>query len=158
MQYNFQIAALDPAETNTYFEMTDSELAAINARRMTVDNKPGFPCRVSLQDAEIGEEVILFNYQHHKVRSPYRAAGAVFARRNARAAQLAVNELPDHLEHRLLSLRGYNREAMLVDARTVKGDLLEMTLQSMLDQMELEYVQIHNSAQGCFHCQVNRVP
>ncbi len=156
MRHSFQVTAIDPAETSRFFELSDTELAALNACRKTADKKPGFPCRVSLQDAEPGEEVILFNYPHHAVASPYRASGPVYVRKNARLAALAPNELPGHLTHRLLSLRGYDEAAMLVDARTVQGEGLENELQRILDHEAVRYVHIHNAAQGCFHCRVDR--
>lgn len=156
MQHHFQISAIDPAETSRLFDLDDHELAAINACRMQVDKKPGFPCRVSLQDAEVGEEVILMNYLHHDVQTPYRAAGPVFVRKNAPAAGLAVDELPGHLGHRLLSLRGFDHDAMLVAALTIKGDQLENELQNLLGNAAVQYVHIHNSSQGCYHCRVDR--
>ncbi len=157
MQHNFQVLAIDPAEISHFFEMTDSELAAVNARRSTVNNKPGFPCRVSLQDAEVGEEVILFNFLHHDAASPYRATGPVYVRKNARPAALSRNELPGHLAHRLLSLRGYDAAAMLVEARTVAGEGLENEVQNLLANEKVHYIHIHNAAQGCFHCRVERI-
>lgn len=157
MFHHFQVRALDPGIAASYFELDDQQLAQLGACRMTVDAKPGFPCRVSLQDAELGEEVLLFTYGHHDVVSPYRSAGPIFVRRNAPAARLAVDALPPHLAHRFLSLRGYNRAAMLVDACTAAGADLETALQSMLDHTDIHYIHLHNAAQGCFHCQVDRV-
>ena len=157
MQHNFQVLSIDPTETSHFFDMTDDELAAVNACRRTADRNPGFPCRVSLQDAEVGEEVILFNYLHHDAASPYRATGPVYVRKNARRADLSANQLPGHLSHRLLSLRGYDAGSMLVDARSAKGDGLENELQSLFSNKQVRYVHIHNAAQGCFHCRVERV-
>lgn len=36
---------------------------------MIVDKKPGFPCRVSLTDADLGETVLLVPFHHHEVSS-----------------------------------------------------------------------------------------
>ena len=71
MTSDFRIVA-QPAERFAYlFTLTDEELAAQGARRSTADHKPGFPCRVSLADAEVGEQVILTPFRHHDTASPY---------------------------------------------------------------------------------------
>lgn len=157
MQHHFQITNLDPNLARLFFDMDDRELARHNACRLTATAKPGYPCRVSLQDAEPGEALILFNFPHHDVPSPYRASGPVFVRKNAEPANLAVNELPSHLGHRQLSLRGYNEESMLVTAQTAPGSSLGEEVQQMLGNVAVSYIHVHNAAQGCFHCVVNRV-
>lgn len=157
MQHPFQITILDPNLTSGFFDMDEQELARHHACRMTATVKPGFPCRVSLQDAEPGEELVLFHYAHHDVASPYRASGPVFVRKNAQPAQLAANELPGHLAHRQLALRGYDESAILIQARTIPGSELGKTIQQMFCEPEVQYLHIHNAAQGCFHCEVRRV-
>ena len=58
MRTDFQFVAL-PIERFTHlFSMNDAEIVFHGGRRMTVDAHPGFPCRVSLMDAPIGERVI----------------------------------------------------------------------------------------------------
>jgi len=70
MQTPFQITALPIENFSTLLNQTDEELRAIGARRMVADQKPGFPCRASLVDAEPGEEVLLLPFTHHDVSSP----------------------------------------------------------------------------------------
>lgn len=70
MNIQFQIQAIQGDKFNHFFNLTSEELKDIKAVKMIVDEKPGFPCRVSLEDANIGEEVILFPFEHHKVESP----------------------------------------------------------------------------------------
>jgi hypothetical protein len=91
----FQISALDRQLFTKLFELPDSELAANMAVRRTATTKPGFPCRVSLEDAEVGEELILVNYEHQPSTSPYRAAHAIFVRKGVEQAQPAVGKVPD---------------------------------------------------------------
>lgn len=157
MQYNFQIHSINAEEINPLLNLGENELKELNIVKSIVDEKPGYPCRLSLQDAEIGEEVLLFTYEHHKVKSPYQSSGPIFIRTNAKKAALAKNEIPLMLRHRLLSLRIYDKDAMMIDARTVKGDILEDTLQDVLANGRVEYMHIHNSGPGCYNCLVNRV-
>ncbi|ROH98191.1 DUF1203 domain-containing protein [Chryseobacterium daecheongense] len=43
---------------------------------MIVDKFHGFPCRVSLQDSKLGEEIVILPYFHHETHSPCKASGA----------------------------------------------------------------------------------
>ena len=65
MKTNFRIVGLPLAQFERLFSLDNNELAQKGARRLIVDAKPGFPCRVSLQDAEIGERVILARFVLH---------------------------------------------------------------------------------------------
>src|SRR5262249_36969210 len=131
-------------------------LEALCARGMVVDEKPGFPCRVSLEDAEVGEVVVLLNFTHHDVATPYRGSGPVFVRRGVATATPAVGEIPSMFRHRLLSLRGYDAAAMLVAAEVVEGSDLEAALRRLFDDPSVSYLHVHNARPGCFDCSVVR--
>jgi hypothetical protein len=156
MDVNFRIAALDN-NFNNLFNWGKSELASKGAIKIIVDEKPGYPCRVSLEDAEIGEEVILLPFKHHDTDSPYQASGPVFVRKNAIPANLEINEIPKMLLHRLLSLRVYDRKGMMIDARTTAGKELKEAIQDIFKNRSADYIHIHNASPGCYNCQVNRV-
>ncbi|MEM8908906.1 MAG: DUF1203 domain-containing protein [Bacteroidota bacterium] len=158
MLNHFQIVGIDPAQFNHLFDWSEAALHKINAIRQKVDQQPGFPCRVSLQDATIGEEVILLPFTHHAVDAPYRATGPIYIRKNAQMANLAIDEIPQLLRHRLLALRAYDEGGMMQMAQTVDGQKLEPVIQSMLAQSNIQYIQVHNAGPGCYNCQINRVP
>ena len=153
---SFQIEALPAAPFAHYFDMSDDELAALGACRMVADEENAFPCRVSLRDAEIGEELILCNFEHLSVDSPYRARHAVFVSKSQQA-QLAKDELPSHLAHRLLSLRGFTKGGMLKTADVSEGVELRAGLTAILEDADIDFVDIHNAKQGCFHARAWRV-
>src|ERR1700733_9922836 len=115
----FQISALDHNLFAGLFEMSDSELADHMAVRQTATANPGFPCRVSLEDAEVGEEVILVNYEHQGGLSPYRAAHAIFVRKGVEQAKPASGEVPALFHGRALSLRAFDSKAMIAAADLV---------------------------------------
>ena len=156
MNTNFKISAIKN-EYNHLFNLSDNELFAIGTVKMIVDEKPGYPCRVSLEDAEIGEEVLFFPFQHHKTTSPYRSTGPVFVRKNARNPNLEINEIPEMLLHRLLSLRVYDKKGMMIAAKTIPGKMLKNEIEIMFNDSSASYIQIHNSSPGCYNCQVNNV-
>jgi hypothetical protein len=153
---SFRLVAADDARFRSLFDQTDGELRAIGARRMTVDSKPGFPCRVSLADAEIGETVILLTYTHHDVASPYRASGPIYVRKTAATARCAPGEIPAMLTHRLLSVRAYDADAMLRDAEVIDGDVLAPAIERLFADDRISYLHIHNARPGCYNCAVVR--
>lgn len=156
MTHNFRILAIENT-FNHLFDLNTEKLLSNSIVKITVDKSPGFPCRVSLQDAEIGEEVILLPFQHHKTKSPYQSSGPIFVRKNAKNPKLEVNEIPKFLNHRYLSLRGYDNGGMIQEMDTCRGDDLRNKIQLFLNNPEVSYIQIHNARPGCYNCQVNRV-
>jgi len=104
---DFRIRGLDPAAFMPLFAMDDSQLAARRARRTVADSKPGFPCRVTLDDAEPGMPVVLLNYEHLAADSPYRASHAIYVSA-AKQPFDAVNVVPPALRTRLLSVRAFD--------------------------------------------------
>lgn len=156
MSANFRLKPLEETEFTAIFELDDFELEKIGVTRMTVDEFPGFPCRVSLQDAEIGEEVILLNYQHHKTNSPYQANGPIYVRKEAKTANLDINEIPKMFNHRLLSLRGYDKNGIMKDASVTEGQNLREQIIQILENEDIKYIHIHNAKPGCYNCTVER--
>jgi hypothetical protein len=154
---NFQIKALDHKQFEPFFSLTDRELSKIGGIKMIVDEKPGFPCRVSLEDANIGEEVILIPFEHHKTKSPYQAKGPIFIRKGVIQKELEINEIPEMFNHRLLSYRGYNKHGIMKSAITGEGKNTKTIIEKMFKMNEIKYIHIHNSSPGCFNCEVNRI-
>lgn len=156
MNASFRLLALPSEPFSTLFRQSDAELEAIGARRMIVDEKPGYPCRVSLADAEVGETVLLVPFTHHDVSSPYRASGPIFVREGATTANPRAGEIPTMFRHRLLSIRGYDADAMMVSAEVVDGTDLEDNILRLFADETVEYLHIHNARPGCYNCRVVR--
>jgi hypothetical protein len=153
---SFQIKALDHRAFAKYFEMSDDALAANRAVRRIATSKPGFPCRVSLADADIDDELILLNYVHQDGASPYRAAHAIFVRKGVEQARPAIGEVPDSLFARPLSLRAFSDEAMIVAADLIDGKDLAPALKRLLADPAASYVHIHYAKFGCYAARADR--
>jgi hypothetical protein len=153
---DYQITGLPASRFAPLHALTSEELAARGVVRMVADKEPGFPCRVSLRDAAKGETVLLLNYEHLPVASPYRASHAIFVREGAAEARLAVNEIPPSLQIRLLSLRSYDRSGMMLEADVVAGEELGPAIERMLERSATEYLHVHNAKPGCFAARVDR--
>ncbi len=154
---NYQISALVADEFSHLTELDDDSLANHGARRMRATTKPGFPCRVTLEDANIGDSVLLVNYQHLPVDSPYRSSHAIFVREGAITCAPFVNEVPEQLRLRLLSVRAFSSDGMMVDADVVRGIDCEPVIKKLLAIQTVEYLHIHNAKPGCYAARVDRI-
>jgi hypothetical protein len=152
---NYQLRGLEPAPFEKLFDLDDAELAGLGMRRMRSDQPVGFPCRVSLEDAPVGEEVLLLPFTHQDSSSPYRASGPIFVRRGQAAARI-VNALPTYLTLRPLSVRAYDAADEMVDAEVVDGTAAEPLIQRYLARTDVAYLHIHFARRGCFACRVDR--
>jgi hypothetical protein len=154
---SFRIVGLEPAQFRHYFEMSDSELREAGARRVLADS-PTLPCRVSMRHAQPGEELVLVNYEHLPVNSPYRARHAIFVRKAADQVFDAVDTIPEvmALPARVLAARGFDAEHMLIEADIVNGGEAADVFERMLANPRVRYLQVHNAKHGCYSGRVER--
>jgi hypothetical protein len=152
---SFRITGL-PAETFAHlFSLSDAELAARGAVRRIADGE-GYPCRISLTDAEPGQELILTNFEHQPANSPYRASHAIYVRAGEQTYD-AVEQVPEQLRRRLLSVRAFDGKGMMVGADVVDGRELEVAIERLLLGDEgTEYLHLHYAKPGCYAARVDR--
>ncbi len=154
MTAKFQLVGLAREPFEYLFELSDDELRKHGAVRCITTENPGFPCRVSLEDAEVGEELLLLPYMHQPAASPYRASGPIFIRRNARQSRVPAGEIPSYVSRRLMSVRAYDSEDIMVEASVCEGTLAAGELERLFGDGAVAYVHLHNAKQGCFSCAV----
>ena len=152
---DFRIRGLDPQPFAPLFAMSDEELARRRALRRTVDSLPGAPCRITLEDVPVGSDVILLNYEHLPVESPYRASHAIYVSASQRPFE-GVNVVPQALRDRLLSLRAFDARGAMVDADIVEGAAVEPLIARLLAADSVEYVHAHFARRGCFAARIER--
>lgn len=153
---SFQIHALPAARFADLFVLSDADLHARNARRLVVSAHPGTPCRVSMVDAEVGETVILANFTHQPANTPFRACHAVFVREGAAQASFATGEVPAVLRTRLISVRLFDSDHIMIDADVVEGPALADALETAFEAADVDYVQLHYAKPGCFAAHATR--
>ncbi|MEO6462961.1 MAG: DUF1203 domain-containing protein, partial [Candidatus Eisenbacteria bacterium] len=156
MNTDFRVVALAGKSFTPLFALDEDALRARGMRRVVADTKPGYPCRVSLEDAEPGERLLLLPFTHHDVDSPYRASGPIFVRERADTARPAINVIPLMLHHRLLSLRAYDAGGMLVAAEVTEGTTLDARIRHAFTDPAVAYLHLHNARPGCYNCHVER--
>jgi hypothetical protein len=152
---SFRISGLAAEPFEHYFTMDDTDLAQAGAVRRIADSKPGFPCRISLTDAEIGDEVLLINFEHLPTDSPYRSRHAIYIRRNEYRFD-ANDAVPAMLRTRLLSLRAFDDAGMMVGADVVEGTEIEHAIAAQFGNPQTRYLHIHFAKPGCFAARVDR--
>jgi hypothetical protein len=149
----FRIVGL-PADAFTHlFALSDADLAAMGGVRRTADGQ--YPCRVSLTDSQPGEELLLVNYEHHSVCSPYRMRFAIFVREGDQTYD-RVNEVPEQLRKRRLAVRSFDSSGMMVDHRLVDGQEVEPVIEGLLTPSHVDYLHIHFASPGCYAAKVVR--
>ena len=152
----FCISPLDRSEFDHLLGASEQELKEAGAKRVEANTHPGFPCRISLEEAAIGETVLLLNYEHLAVATPYRSRHAIFVRESAQTYVPIPNQIPESIRLRLLSVRAFDTEGMMVDADVVHGRELEPVLNSLLENPKVDYLHLHNAKPGCFAARVDR--
>ena len=152
----YRIKGIDPEPYREFYGLSDGELAARGMIRMTVTEKPSFPCRVSLTDREIGETVLLLNHVSHEVAGPYRASHAIFVTEGATEAAEYVDEVPPVFDPRVLSLRGFDEQGMMVDALLMNPGEADFGIRKLFDNPEVATIHAHNAVRGCFAARIER--
>jgi hypothetical protein len=151
----YVVKGLDPAPFAELFGLPDEELARRGVVRMAVTD-PTFPCRVSLTDRAIGEQVLLLNHVSHDVANPYRASHAIFVTEGADAAAEYVDQVPPVFESRVLSLRGFDRQGMMAEAILTQPGQADAGIRKMFENPEIETIHAHNATRGCFSAKIEK--
>ena len=152
----YRIRGLDPAPFQPLFAMPDEELETRGVMRMTVTAKPSFPCRVTLEDRDIGERVLLLNHFSHDVANPYRASHAIFVTEGADEAAEFVDEVPPVLATRILSLRGFDDQGFMADALLTQSGEADEGIRRLFANPDIATIHAHNATRGCFAARIER--
>lgn len=153
----FVIAGLPVEEFEPLFGLDDEALQARGVIRKVADAKPGYPCRITLNDAEPGECVLLLNYESHKAATPYRSSYAIYVRELARQPQTLIDTLPPVMERRPIALRIFDAGGMLIGADLgFHGDETRLKIEAAFANPAAAYIHAHNAMHGCFAAEVRR--
>jgi Protein of unknown function (DUF1203) len=155
---SFRVSGISAEVLDEFRQLSDDELQQRNVFRYIADQKPGYPCRVSLVDAEIGESLLLLNFGHLMSSSPYRSLGPIFVRESARETYARVDEIPAVLRApgRMLSVRAYDSNDMLAGAAVIGTAEIDQSIQELFADRRAAYLHVHYAGPGCFACRVDR--
>jgi hypothetical protein len=153
---SFRITGLPAADFTDLFRLSDEELASRGAVRRIADGRtPGYPCRVSLTDASEGDDLLLINYEHHAVESPYRMRFAIYVRRGEETYD-AVDQIPAQLRSRILAVRSFDAGGMMQGWELIHGRELEGAIGRLFADPAAAYLHVHFAAPGCYAARVDR--
>lgn len=154
MTYRIQGLAAD--DFSHLYGLPKEQLASRGVVRMTVTKKPSFPCRITLEDRDVGETVLLLNHVSHDVQNPYRASHAIFVAEGADQPAEYVDRVPPVFETRTLSLRGFDEQGMMADALIVQPGAADEGIRKLFANPEIACIHAHNAARGCFSAKIER--
>ena len=152
----FRISGLSADPFRHLYGLSDDALRRHGALRYVADSKPGFPDRIEMRDAEIGEPLLLINHVCQPAATPYRATHAIFIREGAERTYDRVDEVPEVMRNRLLSLRAYDTGGMMLDADLVDGRELEALIARFFGNAQVDYIHAHNAKRGCYSGRIDR--
>ena len=135
------------------FNLSDEELRQRCAVRTIATGNS--PCRISLTDAEPGDELLLVNYEHHPVNSPYRMRFAVYVREGERHFD-AVDEIPEQLRRRMLAVRAFDDAGMMIGHELIDGEHAEQAIDRLFANGAAAYLHVHYASPGCYAARVDR--
>ena len=153
---SFRITGLSSEPFRPLYGLSDEELARRGVKRYIVDHTPGFPDRVEMRDAEVGERVLLLNHVCQPANTPYRASHAIFVREGAEHTYDEVDQVPEVMRERLLSLRAYDAAGMMLDADVVDGRQIEGVITRLFQSPQVAYIHAHNAKRGCYSGRIDR--
>jgi Protein of unknown function (DUF1203) len=152
----FYVRGLEAEPFADLFQLTDDQLNTMGIRRVHADEPDAYPCRVSLTRAAVGNELLLLNHAHQKTASsPYRASGPIFVSRHGRTGYYR-DELPPIMRNRLLSLRAYDADAIMIDAEVGEGEQVLALIDRFLADPNVAHVDAHFARRGCFAARIER--
>jgi Protein of unknown function (DUF1203) len=154
MSYRITGLALEPFAD--LIGQDDTALAKHGAVRVTANAKPGYPCRITLEDAELGETLILLNHVSHDVATPYRSSYAIYVREAATETAMFKDVLPPVFANRPIAFRAFDADGMLRNAALALPGEADSKIRALFDQPEIAYLHAHNAAHGCFSAKVER--
>jgi hypothetical protein len=152
----FRITGLSAEPFRHLYGLCDQELAHRGVKRYIADKRPGFPDRIEMRDAAVGEKLLLLNHVCQPAETPYRASHAIFVREGAESAYDRVDEVPEVMRTRLLSLRAYDAEGMMLDADVVDGKDIESVISRFFALPHVQYIHAHNAKRGCYSGRIDR--
>jgi Protein of unknown function (DUF1203) len=153
---SFRIKGLSAEPFRHLYDLSDAKLDRFRIKRYVAETNTGYPDRIELRDAEPGEKLLLLNYMHQPADTPYRASHAIFIREGAVESYDRVNEIPPAMQSRLLSLRAFGTDHMLLDADVATGSESPVIIERLFANPAVAYIHAHYAKPGCYAGRIER--
>jgi hypothetical protein len=153
---DYVIKGLSAEPYRHLYGKTDEELKTFGVKRYIADKNPGYPDRIEMRDAEVGESLLLINHVSMEKKTPYKASHAIFVREGAEHQYESRNEIPAVMFNRILSLRAFDANGMMVDAAVAQGEEIQNVVECFLNNDQVSYIDAHNAVRGCYSGKIER--
>jgi hypothetical protein len=153
---DYVIKGLSAEPYRHLYGKTDEELKTFGVKRYIADKNPGYPDRIEMRDAEVGESLLLINHVSMEKETPYKASHAIFVREGAEHPYESRNEIPAVMFNRILSFRAFDANGMMVDAAVAQGEEIQNVVECFLDNDQVSYIDAHNAVRGCYSGKIER--
>lgn len=152
----YMLQGVDPRPFRELYGLDDLALRARGARRYVVDEENSFPDRVSLSDLPIGARALLVNHEHLPHQGPYRSRHAIFVEEGALSPARFEDQVPDSLARRLLSVRSFDADFMMLGAEVLEGSALDAWIREAFSDPAVHCLHVHTARRGCFLAAIER--
>ena len=152
----FVVTGLSPEPYRHLYGLSDEALEAHGVRRYLAEENSGFPDRIEMRDAYPGETLLLINHVSLDQDTPYRATHAIFVREGAEDTYRGENEIPDVMFKRLLSLRAFDSDGMMIEAAIATGEKIQMAIERFFENPQVSCIHAHNATRGCYSGKIER--
>ena len=152
----FRVLGLPSSLFRPLYGLSEEALAERGVEVRVADAPTGFPCRVSLRDAPVGSRMLLLSFEHQPANTPYRSRHAIFVQDGAEEVHPGVDEVPEVLASRTLSVRAFSEAGQMLDAAVVSGREAGPTFERLLGVPGAAYLHVHNAGRGCYAARVDR--
>lgn len=152
----FKVVGLPSSQFRPLYGLSDKELAERGVEVHVADSPTSFPCRVALRDAPVGARMLLLNFEHQPANTPYRSRHAIFVEDGAEEVHPGVDEVPEVLARRTLSVRAFDEAGQMVDALLVNGREAGPAFERLLALPGSAYLHVHNAGRGCYAARIER--
>ena len=104
--------------------------------------------------------MLLLSYDPFLGDSPYRQPGPIFIHKTLECDLAEFNEtpavLPEQQRRRLLSIRAFDSDHMMVGADVTEGTKLVQSAERFFSNDSVDYIHVHNAKPGCFAVRIDR--
>lgn len=147
---SFVVTGLSAEPYTHLYGLSDQELNEYGVYRYAADISPGFPDRVEMRDAELGETLLLVNHASMDRDTPYKTSHAIFVLEGAQESYRSQNTIPQVMHRRLLSLRAFDASGMMLGAELAQGDAISDVADRFLDNPAVDSIHAHYALRGCY--------
>lgn len=152
----YQVSGLKSDPFIHLYGQSDTYLKQHGVIRVKVDKDLGYPDRISLCDIPAGNNALLLNHIYQAAKTPYFGCHAIFVWEGHTGQGLYINELPQVMTSRLLSLRAFDEDHLLVRADVCEGSDAERIIYAFFNDPAVSYIQVHHAKRGCYSCHIER--